>query len=177
MDEQSEYKRQFVWNRPLTTSQTSDQSDSSAMSSSQHKAPDSRASPVPGFTPTQPWNTDHMDSIIHSDAPASNFPTRRPDSLKTSQVVPGKVLPVPSSSGTEQSKSPVKHQSEYHSKFKPFNDYVYVEGDGFKKLGKDQKAQLSDKVKSWFKEVEERNSQACKYRARSQNGKFLLDQM
>lgn len=80
----------------------------------------------------------------------------------------------------------IPKQSEYHAKFKPFDEYVYVEGEGkFKKQTPATKlvaASTSASAngvtspppasasKAWFVEVEERCKQACKYRARSQNG-------
>jgi len=71
-------------------------------------------------------------------------------------------------------------QSEYHAKFKPFDDYVYVEGEGkFKKQTPATKLVASSAgtnasaSKAWFVEVEERYKQSCKYRARSQNGKLF----
>ena len=75
---------------------------------------------------------------------------------------------------------PAKQLSEYHAKFKPFDDYVYVENEGvFKKQTPASKmatttvanmAGATAASKAWFVEVEERSRQACKYRARSQNG-------
>lgn len=81
-------------------------------------------------------------------------------------------------------------QSEYHAKFKPFDEYVYVEGEGkFKKQTAATKliaastangaaiygdaSPPSSASKAWFVEVEERCKQACKYRARSQNGQYF----
>lgn len=61
-------------------------------------------------------------------------------------------------------------QSEYHAKFKPFDEYVYVEGAGFKKETQLADQRLARMAKSWVSEVEERSRQACKYRARSRNG-------
>lgn len=73
--------------------------------------------------------------------------------------------------------SPIgKKQSEYHAKFKPFDEYVYVENEGkFRKQTPATKMVAASSVtpsatKAWFCEVEERCRQACKYRARSQNG-------
>lgn len=60
-------------------------------------------------------------------------------------------------------------KSEYHAKFKDFNEYVYVEGDGFKK-GDRLSLKAQQMAQSWFSEVTERSRQACKYRARSRNG-------
>ncbi|OTF78920.1 hypothetical protein BLA29_003097, partial [Euroglyphus maynei] len=76
----------------------------------------------------------------------------------------------PSSSTTTSSSThydPTK--SEYHSKFKDFNEYVYIEGDGFKK-GDTLSLKAQQMAHSWFSEVTERTQQACKYRARSRNG-------
>lgn len=81
----------------------------------------------------------------------------------------------------------ISKQSEYHAKFKPFDEYVYVEGEGkFKKQTAATKLVAASTAngaaaygdasppasasKAWFVEVEERCKQACKYRARSQNG-------
>lgn len=72
----------------------------------------------------------------------------------------------------------MKKKTEYHAKFRPFSDFVYVIGNGFKKPEElDRLSHENDKAKNWFSEVEERSEQAKKYRSRSQLGHPIAGQL
>ena len=72
----------------------------------------------------------------------------------------------------------MKKKTEYHAKFRPFSDFVYVIGNGFKKPEElDRLNNENDKAKDWFSEVEERSKQAKKYRSRSQLGHPIAGQL
>lgn len=113
---------------------------------------------VPGkAVPTQ-------DSSTKKSATISNFAevVGKPDVLFAKETQPVPVVEKP------------RKKTEYNSKFKPFNTYVYVSGSGFVKQKNLNQLDEVDKARQWFSEVEERSKQANEYKTRSQLGMTSL---
>ena len=148
---ESEYKRAFIWNgsQPSVVRENAP-NDHNIMSASQDSILNTQANHLS----RAPVQVGHGSGVL--------FSMERSIDLKTS--------PEP------------ERISEYHSKFKPFSDYVYV-ADEHRFRAQTPATKLATAAaaegngtdiaaRSWFAEVEERVQEACKYRARSQNGKF-----
>lgn len=153
----TEYTQQFVWNKPLV------------------EAPPVRVEPL-----TSQYQRDFKQWPLHAVQQANGRAADTVDAVSvvsaTSNTSKGSKGRASVAQSFEPRLAPAVKQSEYHAKFKPFTEYVYVEGDGFRaEAAADQQqpraADLVDgKTKEWYREVEERSRQACKYRARSQMG-------
>ena len=184
-DNLTEYKRQFQWNLPMVEPKPPKPEPiltqyQLAYGHGTNHHPNSTESTTHNSSP----NYSRQSSNEQTDSSSYKVPPQKASSRTSDEAFldfgppPVNRAPVRSSAvlfSYEQpprSPSPIEipKQSEYHAKFKPFNDYVYVEGVGFKKQTLLTAAQKAKLAKSWVCEVEERTRQACKYRARSQNG-------
>jgi len=194
--DQTEYKRSFIWSKPMVEAppakpepMISNYQMSYGRSLSDHvdgrpsdhlsksiSSTDSR-SPTPGAALREPV-------YVRAEGPAPVareqpiIPTGPSPAEQIGQG-PAVLFSYEPSPRPPSPLDPTK-QSEYHAKFKPFDEYVYVEGERkFKKQTNATKLVAASSppasaAKAWFVEVEERCKQACKYRARSQNGEFYF---
>ena len=106
-----------------------------------------------------------QDASAKKSATISNFAevVGKPDVLFAKEIQPVPVVEKP------------RKKTEYNSKFRPFDTYMYVTGSGFVKQKNVSQLDQVDKAKQWFSEVEERNKQANEYKTRSQLGMTPID--
>lgn len=177
----SEYKQKFQWNRMMMMTEPKQARSEPIQSQYQ----------ISYQSPTSPSN-DHHHPKQHFDLSANNqnmvrsyssevdSSSSNPRSFSSNDLANDRLKKLDCDELTANIESIASknfamkdldpNKSEYLSKYKNFNEYVYLEGVGFQNKNHQLPLRIKNKARSWFFEVQHRNQLACNYRARSRNG-------
>ncbi|KAF7493525.1 hypothetical protein SSS_05949 [Sarcoptes scabiei] len=183
----SEYKQKFQWNRMMMMTEPKQARSEPIQSQYQ----------ISYQSPTSPSN-DHHHPKQHFDLSANNqnmvrsyssevdSSSSNPRSFSSNDLANDRLKKLDCDELTANIESIASknfamkdldpNKSEYLSKYKNFNEYVYLEGVGFQNKNHQLPLRIKNKARSWFFEVQHRNQLACNYRARSRNGTSAMNQ-